>query len=132
MMFWRSVVVKLWFTILLLVSFILFIVSITILEFLQNHAQAENEEALQVTAEKVANMFESHDLDTALEISWELIDDVSNLSIVMSPSEHYTSPGKKNTKELPVAYFIDNQELSQVFKKGETKKVIDSIRRKWG
>ncbi len=127
MMFWRSVVVKLWFTILLLVSFILFIVSITILEFLQNHAQAENEEALQVTAEKVANMFESHDLDTALEISWELINDVSNVSIVISPSEHYASPGKKNTKELPVAYFIDNQELSQVFKKGETKKVIDSI-----
>lgn len=127
MMFWRSVVVKLWFTILLLVSFILFIVSITILEFLQNHAQAENEEALQVTAEKIANMFESHDLDTALEISWELVDDVSNVSIVLSPSEHFASPEKKNTKELPVAYFLENQELSQVYKNGETKKVIDSI-----
>jgi two-component system sensor histidine kinase ResE len=127
MMFWRSVVVKLWFTILLLVSFILFIVSITILEFLQNHAQVENEAALQVTAEKVANMLESHDLDIALEISWELINDVSNVSIVLSPSEYYASPVKKNTKELPVVYFLENQELSQVFDKGETKKVIDSI-----
>ncbi len=38
MMFWRSVVVKLWFTILLLVSVILFILSITIMEFLQNYS----------------------------------------------------------------------------------------------
>ena len=48
MMFWRSVVVNLWFTILLLVSLSFLLSPSRILEFLQNHAQAENEKALQV------------------------------------------------------------------------------------
>ena len=58
MMFWRSVVVKLWFTILLLVSVILFILSITILEFLQNYSTSENENDLTNTAEKIAKIVE--------------------------------------------------------------------------
>lgn len=125
MMFWRSVVVKLWFTILLLVSFILFIVSITILEFLQNNSQEKNEAALQVTAEKIAEIVEQHDLDTALEISWELINDVSNVSIMLSPSEYYASPDdKKKMAELPISYFMKDKELSQVYKEGEAKKVV--------
>nr|WP_295971750.1 ATP-binding protein [uncultured Bacillus sp.] len=127
MMFWRSVVVKLWFTILLLVSFILFIVSITILEFLQNNAQSENEKALQGTAEKIANIVEGHEMDTALEISWELIDEVSNVSIMLSPEESYASPPKRNTAELPISYFIEDKELSKVFKQGTTKKVVDTF-----
>lgn len=127
MMFWRSVVVKLWFTILLLVSFILFIVSITILEFLQNNTQERNEAALLGTAEKIANIVEQHELDTALEITWELINEVSNVSIMLSPSEYYTSPNNKSIKELPISYFMKDKELSQVYKKGETKKVVDSF-----
>jgi two-component system sensor histidine kinase ResE len=129
MMFWRSVVVKLWFTILLLVSFILFIVSITILEFLQNNSQEKNEAALQGTAEKIAEIVEQHDLDTALEISWELINDVSNVSIMLSPSEYYASPDdKKKMEELPISYFMKDKELSQVYKEGETKKVVAAFR----
>ena len=50
MMFWRSVVVKLWFTILLLVSFILFILSVMIMEFLQNYSASENEKDLTNTS----------------------------------------------------------------------------------
>ena len=62
MIFWRSVVVKLWFTILLLVSFMLFFLSITILEFLQNYSASENEKDLKVRAEKIAKIVESHEL----------------------------------------------------------------------
>ncbi|MBB6444741.1 ATP-binding protein [Bacillus benzoevorans] len=127
MMFWRSVVVKLWFTILLLVSFILFIVSITILEFLQNNSQEKNEAVLQGTAEKIAAIVEQHELDTALEISWELINDVSSVSIMLSPSEYYSSPDKKNMKELPISYFMKDRELSKVYTEGVTKKVVDTF-----
>lgn len=128
MMFWRSVVVKLWFTILLLVSFVLFIVSITIMEFLENYSQAENEKTLQVTAEKIAKMFERHDRDIALEIAWELPNDVSQVAIVFSPSEYYASPAEKSSETLPVRYFLKDEELSRVLKNGETKKVVNTLK----
>ncbi len=87
MMFWRSVVVKLWFTILLLVSVILFILSITILEFLQNYSASENEKDLTNTAEKIAKIVETHTSDIGLEISWEIIDDVTSVTIVKKSNE---------------------------------------------
>ncbi|WP_338451757.1 ATP-binding protein [Niallia oryzisoli] len=127
MMFWRSVVVKLWFTILLLVSFILFIVSIMIMEFLQNYSSSQNEENLVNNAEKVAEIVEKYDLPTALDFSWELIDDVTNATIVLSPKEYYSSPKKENTVKLPVTYFFDDNELAQVMKDKETKSIVTSF-----
>lgn len=127
MMFWRSVVVKLWFTILLLVSFILFIVSIMIMEFLQNYSSSQNEENLVNNAEKVAEIVEKYDLPTALDFSWELIDDVTNATIVLSPEEYYSSPKKENTVKLPVTYFFDDNELAQVMKDKETKSIVTTF-----
>ena len=83
MKFWRSVVVKLWFTILLLVAFVLFFVSVMIMQFLQNYSASENEKDLKATAEKIAEIIDSHELSSGLEISWELIDDVTGLTIVI-------------------------------------------------
>jgi len=127
MMFWRSVVVKLWFTILLLVSVLLLILSITILEFLQNYSASENEKDLTDTAEKVAKIVETHDFGIGLEISWELIDDVTSLTIVKSPTEYFTSPNKGNRVTLPVSYFLENKELDKVMKQAETKRIVTSF-----
>jgi two-component system, OmpR family, sensor histidine kinase ResE len=127
MMFWRSVVVKLWFTILLLVSFILFIVSFMILEFLQNYSQTENEKALQETVVKIAKIVETHELDVGLEISWELINDVSRVIIVKSPTEYFISPDHKKVEELPVSYFLEDKELVKVYQQGVNKRVVKSF-----
>ncbi|WP_071395627.1 ATP-binding protein [Bacillus tuaregi] len=127
MMFWRSVVVKLWFTILLLVSFILFIVSIMIMEFLQNYSSSQNEQNLVENAEKIAEIVENYELQTALDISWELINDVTNATIVLSPEEHYSSPEKANTVKIPVNYFFDDKELMQVMEEKETKSIVTSF-----
>jgi len=127
MMFWRSVVVKLWFTILLLVSFILFIVSIMIMEFLQNYSTSQNEENLVHNAEKIAEIVEKYDLSTALEISWEFVNDVTNATIVLSPQEYYMSPEKENTLKLPVTYFFEDNELAQVMDEKKTKRVVTSF-----
>ena len=43
MKFWKSVVGKLWFTILLLVSFVLFILTFFLLEFIENYHVDEAE-----------------------------------------------------------------------------------------
>ncbi len=127
MKFWRSVVVKLWFTILLLVSVILFILSITIMEFLQNFSASENEKDLTNTAEKIAKIVETHTSETGLEIAWEIINDVTSVTIVKDPSNYYTSPNQGNIVALPVTYFLENEELVKVIEQGETKRVVTSV-----
>lgn len=42
-MFWRSVVFKLWFTIILMVAFVLFILTVLLLEFFENYYVEEAE-----------------------------------------------------------------------------------------
>ena len=38
---------------------------------------------LKARAEKIAEIIETHELSSGLEISWELIDDVTGLTIVI-------------------------------------------------
>ena len=127
MKFWRSVVVKLWFTILLLVAFVLFFVSVMIMQFLQNYSASENEKDLKARAEKIAEIIDSHELSSGLEISWELIDDVTGLTIVISPTEYYTAENEGKTLKLPLSYFLENEDLSQVLEAKEPKRVITSF-----
>lgn len=127
MKFWRSVVVKLWGTILLLVSFVLFFVSIMMIQFLQNYSASENEKKLRSEAEKIADIFETHELASALEISWELIDQVTGLTIVLSPTEYYTPPYEGKTLKLPLSYFLEDEKLSQVLEKNEPTRVVTSF-----
>ena len=94
MMFWRSVVVKLWFTILLLVSVILFILSITILEFLQNYSASENEKDLTNTAQKIAKIVETHTSEIGLEIAWEIINDKCNDNKKSNQLLHFSKSGE--------------------------------------
>ena len=122
MKFWRSVVVKLWFTILLLVAFVLFFVSVMIMQFLQNYSASENEKDLKARAEKIAEIIDSHELSSGLEISWELIDDVTGLTIVISPTEYYTAENEGKTLKLPLSYFLENEDLSQVLEAKEPKR----------
>src|SRR5699024_12640603 len=60
-MFWRSVVGKLAITILLLVSFVLFILSILLLELFENFHVQEAEKVMLQTASKVSELVEEHD-----------------------------------------------------------------------
>ncbi|MDZ5712044.1 ATP-binding protein [Jeotgalibacillus haloalkalitolerans] len=76
MRIWRSVVGKLWMTILLLVCFVLFILTILLLEFFQNYHVEEVEETLRYEAQKSASILEDHDdLDMSIQIVAEVLDD---------------------------------------------------------
>ena len=70
---WNSVVGKLWITILLLVSFVLFIVTVLLLEFLGNYHSETVEETLNKEAATIARIFNDH---ANLEISMNIIDDI--------------------------------------------------------
>lgn len=116
MIFWRSVVGKLWFTILLLVSFVLFILTVMLLEYFQNHNVDETKKDLARTAVKIANVLEQHQNDPiGLEISWEIIDDSTKVVIIKNPNEIYYSPNTEKSKKLTLADIKKDQELAKVF-----------------
>ncbi|CAH2715697.1 Sensor histidine kinase ResE [Neobacillus rhizosphaerae] len=119
MIFLRSVVGKLWFTILLLVSFVLFILTVMLLEFFQNYNIDVTKKDLTNTAEKIAHVLEEHPEDKfplGLEISWEIIDDVTQVVIVKSDQEIYYSPNTEKAKKLSLTEIKHDPELSKVFR----------------
>ncbi|MCD2369986.1 ATP-binding protein [Bacillus sp. BS3(2021)] len=98
MKFWKSVVGKLWFTILLLVSFVLFILTFFLLEFIENYHVDEAEADLTKLASKVAVIMENHkDQETARSITWELADELTSITVIKNENEYWYSP-RENQK----------------------------------
>ncbi|MDQ1145212.1 two-component system sensor histidine kinase ResE [Bacillus sp. SORGH_AS 510] len=128
MTFLRSVVGKLWFTILLLVSFVLFILTVMLLEFFQNNNIHETKSNLTNTAEKIAHVLEEHPNEKfplGLEISWEIIDDVTKVVIIKNENEIYYSPNTENEKKLTLSDIKSDKELVKVFQNKSVEKVSD-------
>ncbi len=93
MILWRSVVGKLWGTILLLVSFVLFVLTILMLEFIENYHVDEAEKELTQLATKVSAIIESHeDQELARSIAWELTDELTHMLIVENELTYWNSP----------------------------------------
>lgn len=119
----RSVVGKLWFTILLLVSFVLFILTIMLLEYFDNYNIEETKKDLKNTAVKIAHVLEQHENDNfslGLEVSWEIIDDVTNVVIVKTNNEVYYSPSRNSTKILTISDIRKDKDLSKVLNQHKT------------
>ncbi|MEH7307659.1 ATP-binding protein [Neobacillus drentensis] len=130
MTFLRSVVGKLWLTILLLVSFVLFILTIMLLEFFQNYNTLEMKKDLTNTAEKIAYVIEEHsngEFSLGVEISWEIIDKVYNVVIIKNENEIYYSPNTEKTKRLSLADIKNDPSLSKVFNKDVNVEKISNL-----
>lgn len=118
---WNSVVGKLWVTILLLVSFVLFIVTVLLLEFLGNYHSETVEESLEKEAETIARIFNDHG---GLEISLDIIDDIlgpeTNAVIAEEPyeSSYYLHEGLngEETREK----ILNEPAFQSVFESDET------------
>ncbi|MDQ0271125.1 ATP-binding protein [Cytobacillus purgationiresistens] len=115
MRLWRSVVGKLWATFLLLVSFVLFILTVMLLEFFDNYHINQIEKGLTNTANKIARILDEHDLEVGLEIAWELVDENTKIIIIKGDDEYYYSPNKNETFELPLSYLYEDKGLNAVF-----------------
>ncbi len=99
MKFWKSVVGKLWFTILLLVSFVLFILTFFLLEFIENYHVDEAEADLTKLASKVAVIMENHkDQETARSITWELADELTSITVIKNENEYWYYSPRENQK----------------------------------
>ncbi|MBY0122546.1 ATP-binding protein [Bacillus sp. S/N-304-OC-R1] len=125
MMLWRSVVGKLWVTILLLVSLVLFILTIMLLEFFEKYHVDEMERGLNNTAQKISRILDEHDREVGLEIAWELVDDVTEVVIVTNPNEYFYSPNENQAFKLPIKNLTEDPDLKKVLTEDKTvKKMI--------
>ncbi|MBZ5202300.1 HAMP domain-containing protein [Planomicrobium chinense] len=118
---WNSVVGKLWITILLLVSFVLFIVTVLLLEFLGNYHSESVEETLTKEADTIASIFNDHG---KVDISLTVIDDIlgpeTNAVIAEAPHEstyyiHNGINGEKMREEI-----LNEPDFQKVFETDET------------
>ncbi|MCA1058279.1 HAMP domain-containing protein [Rossellomorea aquimaris] len=123
MRLWRSVVGKLWLTILLLVSFVLFILTILLLEFFQNYHVDVVEKELTHTAEKVARVIENHnDLTLGMELGKEIIDEPVNIIISLDQNESLYSQDSTAFQKKVHDYISKDKQLQSVKMKGITSK----------
>lgn len=130
MMFWRSVVGKLWVTILLLVSFVLFILTVMLLEFFENYHINETRKGLTNTAEKIAKVLEDHpgqEEELGLEIAWEMIDDDSRVTVIRDEKNYFYSPGGENAVHVPISFFKSEKALAEVFNEDKKVDIITSL-----
>jgi two-component system sensor histidine kinase ResE len=119
MMFWRSVVVKLWFTILLLVSFVLFTLTILLLEFFENYHVNEAEKELTGRAVKISHILEwTESGEMGMSIVGELMDD-SSLVIVRNSNEQPDFMNVSESEEAALAELLKkDQKLKSVLQTG--------------
>lgn len=115
-MFWRSVVGKLAITILLLVSFVLFILTILLLEFFENFHIQEAEKDMMQTATKVSILVEEHDnKDLIIEMSERVKDPAGRVAIVFEDGELWVSNSEDKSLSKLEETWIDNEKgLSEV------------------
>ncbi|MEI2665091.1 ATP-binding protein [Rossellomorea sp. LJF3] len=123
MRLWRSVVGKLWVTILLLVSFVLFILTILLLEFFQNYHVGVVEKELTHTAEKVARVIENHnDLTLGMELGKEIIDEPVNIIISLDQNQSLYSQDSTVFQKKIHQYISKDNKLQSVKSKEITVK----------
>ncbi|WP_251555235.1 ATP-binding protein [Neobacillus muris] len=130
MTFLRSVVGKLWFTIIFLVAFVLFILTVMLLEYFQNLSITETKNDLTNTAQKIAHIIEEHPNDEfqlGLDVSWEMIDDFTKVMIIKNDQEIYYSPNIEKENKLMLSDIKKDQELSKVFQGKQSVEKITNI-----
>jgi len=117
---WNSVVGKLWVTILLLVSFVLFIITILMLEFLGNYHSQQAEATLRQEAGTIARIVDDHEnVDTSLDIISVILGPGTNALISKEPREvsltlHEGENGKSIHEQI-----MKDKTLNKVFQSTE-------------
>lgn len=92
MMFWRSVVFKLWFTFLVLISIVLFILTVMLLEYFQQYHSDQTKKGLTNTTTKIASILSKHQSEAGVEIAWDLLDDEMGATIIQDSDKIILSP----------------------------------------
>ncbi len=117
-MFWRSVVGKLWFTIIMLVSVVLLILTIMLLQYFEKFHIDQAEEQMKNHAFMIASILEEYETEeAALSTTKRIIDNYAmKLLFVLDGDEEWYYPVDE---KIPVELFQMDPELSKVLNNQE-------------
>ncbi|MFJ7826213.1 ATP-binding protein [Psychrobacillus sp. NPDC096623] len=117
---WNSVVGKLWGTILLLVLFVLFIVTVLLLEFLGDFHTEQAEESLRKEAETIGKIVEQHDkVEDSIEIIEDILGTETNTLIVRNSGSVFLSVHEGLNKKVVQEKILGDKELSKIYTSDE-------------
>jgi len=113
---WSSIVGKLWGTILLLVSFVLFIVTVLILEFLQDFHLEQARTSLTQQSQSIIRIFEDHDEELlSTNIVKDILSEHTNLIIASNPDEVRMAYQEGYNKEEVQKRLLQDSSLASTF-----------------
>ena len=114
----NNVVIKLWLTIILIVTTVLILLSAALITFIQSYFTQETEDSLLKDAQRISQLVESaDDKTTAIEYSRKLIENPDGL-IIMN-DKHMVSQHKDKIKDKMFKEIKNNKDYNQVFDKGK-------------
>jgi two-component system sensor histidine kinase ResE len=117
---WNSVVGKLWVTILLLVSFVLFIITILMLEFLGNYHSQQAEASLRKEASTIARIVNEHEaVDSAMYIISDILGPETNALIAKEPREVSLTLHEGENEEKIKERIMNDATLGKVFESSQ-------------
>ncbi|WP_374703441.1 ATP-binding protein [Bacillus sp. Marseille-P3661] len=121
MWFLRSVVGKLWITILLLVSLVLFILTVLLLEFFETLNVSNAEQQLTQAATKISAIMEEYEeRELAFSIVSEIIDPSTKVLIIDEQGDYWFSSNDQKLADLPIDFLLEDETLSQVISERRT------------
>lgn len=117
-MLWRSVVGKLWMTILALVAFVLVILTVLLLQFFERYYTNQAEDELTGLAKQTATIVETYgNHKTARTTAWEILNTHSAEAMIVDASgQHWSSPAQSNLPNLSFSVFEKDKKLSGVLR----------------
>lgn len=120
-MLWRSVVGKLWMTILALVALVLVILTILLLQFFERYYTNQAEKELTGLANQVSMIVETYgNHKTTRDTAWEILNAHSAEAIIVNSSgQHWSSPAQSNLPNLSFSVFQNDKKLSGVLGNGK-------------
>jgi two-component system, OmpR family, sensor histidine kinase ResE len=114
-MIWRSVVGKLWATILLLVSLVLFILTLLLVEYFENFQIEEVDNELTDTAKRIVEITNAHsNTDEALQIASEMMSKDSRMIVLNDDQIVFSSDSILNSG-ITVEFLKADPDLQKVF-----------------
>ncbi|WP_026689437.1 ATP-binding protein [Alteribacter aurantiacus] len=114
-MFWRSVVGKLWATILLLVSVVLLVLTVLLLQYFERFHAEQSEEQLLNHASLIASLIEDdHTDEAAIAMSRKIAETYGTRAVIILDEEEFWYSSNNTKGELPIDLFYSDRELSQV------------------
>lgn len=119
-MLWRSVVGKLWLTILLLVLVVLLILTFLLLQFFEQYHISEAEEQLTNHANVMVSILEEQDEETTRPLIERMAASYNTQVVIITEDEAwYPEINHSNTIFLPVERFYEDNRLSGVINERE-------------